>query len=166
MQPSPTSEPAASAGACPGAIRAPVIGIGRLIGTRSFRVITLVTMIAVMSVVDLYLTILYVTHTGMSEANPLARAMMGYQSPTILALWKLATVVLSLGILVVIRKKRSAEIGAWIECFVLAWLMVHWTGYIDLSAEMPDRLVEGDPRLDPNWIMMDAEAGLGNLIID
>lgn len=130
------------------------------------RVVTLVVMIAVMSAIDLYLTLLYVTHTGMSEANPLARAMMGYQSPTILALWKLATLVLSLGILIIIREKRSAEIGAWIECIVLGWLMTHWVGYIDFSAEMQDRIVHSDPTLDPNWIMIEAEAGLGNLIID
>ncbi|MCA9303329.1 MAG: hypothetical protein KC996_04340, partial [Phycisphaerales bacterium] len=118
MQTSPLPEP----GVCCRPIRTPAFGILRAAGTRPFRVITLVVMIAVMSVVDLYLTILYVTHTGMSESNPLARAMMGYQSPAILALWKLATVVLSLGILVMIRTKRSAEIGAWIECLVLGWL--------------------------------------------
>jgi len=141
-------------------------GILRAVGTRPFRVITLVTMIAIMSVMDLYLTLLYVTNTGMSEANPFARAMMGYQSPTILALWKLATVVLSLGILVVIRTKRSAEIGAWIECFVLGWLMIHWTVYIETTSDQTHQIVQSEGSLDPNWIMIEAGAGLGNLVID
>ena len=57
---------------------------------RPFRVVALSLAIAVMSSVDLYLTILYITHSGMNEVNPLARAMMEYQSPTILGIWNWA----------------------------------------------------------------------------
>jgi hypothetical protein len=112
---------------------------------RSSRVIVLISLIAVMSMVDLYLTILYVTHTGMNEVNPLARAMMEYQSPAVLGVWKIATVLLGVGILAVIRNKRSAEFGAWIGCMILALLMSHWVSYINEHARIRDR----DPLIHP-----------------
>ena len=133
---------------------------------RSFRVITLVSMIAVMSVADLYLTLLYVTNSGMNEMNPFARAVMEFQSPIVLAAWKLGTVALSLGILLFIRKKRSAEVGAWIGCCVLGWLMVHWVGFVEVSEETAGQIVQINEQMDPSWILMEADAGLGNLVID
>ena len=135
------------------------------VSRRSFRVVTLVALIGVMSIVDLYLTLLYVTNTGMMEMNPFARAMMEYQSPAILSLWKAATLVLNLGILLMIRTKRSAEIGAWIEFCVLGWLMIHWVGFIEFADESPTRIVEAADPLDPSWIMMEADAGFGNIVI-
>lgn len=137
----------------------------RFLSNRSFRVIVLVSMIAVMSIADLYFTLLYVTNTGMSEANPFARAMMEYRSPVILSAWKLATVVLSQGILLYIREKRSAEIGAWLSCFVLGWLMVHWVGFIEIGETDPMQIVLENPQNDPTWIMIEADASDGNLVL-
>jgi disulfide bond formation protein DsbB len=123
---------------------------------RTFRVLILVLAIAAMSAVDLYLTLLYVTHTGMNEMNPLARAMMDYQSPTVLALWKAATVGLSIGILMMIRKQRSAEIGAWAGCLVLGWLMSHWTVFIYETRHLNLEVVHEIAAGDPTWILIDA----------
>ncbi len=123
-------------------------------------------MVAVMSVADLYFTLLYVTNSGMNEMNPFARAVMEFQSPAVLSAWKLGTVVLSLGILVIIRKKRSAEVGAWIECFVLGWLMVHWVGFVEVSEQTAGQLVQMVDRTDSSWILIEADAGIGNLRID
>jgi hypothetical protein len=135
------------------------------VSNRSFRVKTLVSMIAVMSFADLYLTLLYVTNTGMIEVNPVARAMMEYRSTGILVIWKAATVALSLGILLFIRKKRSAEVGAWIGCLVLGWLMVHWVGFINVVEISPSRIVQAGDLQDPAWIMIEADASSGNLMI-
>lgn len=121
---------------------------------RPFRVVALALAIAVMSGADLYLTLLYVTHTGMNELNPLARAMMDYQSPAILALWKAGTVVISIGILILIRKQRSAELGAWIGCLVMGSLMFHWQGYIETSKGLGLEMAEAQSRHNPSWIMM------------
>src|SRR5690606_25263677 len=101
-----------------------------------------------------YLTILYITHSGMNEMNPLARAMMEYEPPSILAAWKMATVVLSVGILLLIRKQRSAECGAWVVCLVLGWLMMHWVGFIDENAKMNLELAHALNRDNPSWILM------------
>jgi len=126
---------------------------------RSFRVIVLITLIAAMSMVDLYLTILYITHTGMNELNPLARGMMEYQSPAILGLWKIATVFLGVGILAWIRTKRSAEMGAWIGCLILGILMIHWVAYIHEESRLASGPIQTEAMGNPNWVLF----GRGNL---
>lgn len=125
---------------------------------RPFRVVTLSLAIAVMSAADLYLTLLYLTHTGMSEANPLARLMIAYQSPAVLASWKALTVFLCLGILYLVRDRRSAELGAWTGAAVLAWLMTHWATYIEEKTNLgPDfQLVSAE--IDPRFVRIDAAA--------
>lgn len=132
----------------------PPIGVLRLFSQRSYRVVVLVLLIAAMSGADLYLTLLYVTNTGMNEMNPLARAMMEYQSPMVLAIWKLATVVLSAGILLTIRKQRSAEIGAWAGCLVLGWLMTHWVVFVEQTDHMDIEVARAVGEHDPTWIMI------------
>lgn len=124
---------------------------------RSFRVIILIALIAAMSVIDLYLTILYITHTGMNEVNPLARAMMEYQSPAVLGLWKAATVTLGVGILAFIRTKRSAELGAWVGCLILGLLMTHWVAYINEHARITEGPVQIEAMGDPNWVYMQSD---------
>ena len=141
-----------------------------LFARRPMRVLMLSVAIAVMSGVDLYLTLLFVTHTGMNELNPLARAMMDYQSPAVLAVWKMGTVVLSVGILLLIRTQRSAEFGAWVGCLVMGWLMVHWTGYIELSKDLNMETVVAQNQDNPTWIMLstsvEAGTGIGGTVID
>lgn len=126
--------------------------------------------IAIMSAFDLYLTILYITHTGMNEMNPLARAMMEYQSPAILALWKGCTVLLSVGILLIIRKQRSAELGAWVGCLVMGWLMIHWGSFIHNSKEVDIDTLIAQSKDNPSWITMPTQAqvleGVGTTVID
>jgi hypothetical protein len=121
---------------------------------RPFRVVALSLAIAVMSGADLYLTLLFVTQTGMNEMNPLARAMMEYQSPAILAVWKMGTVVISVGILLMIRKQRSAELGAWVGCFVMGWLMLHWSGFIENSQYINFEMAASHNINNPTWIMI------------
>ncbi len=144
-----------------------VFELRNMITQRSNRVMFLSIAIIVMSLADLYLTLLFVTKTGMNEINPLARAMMEYQSPAILAFWKLGTITISIGILMFIRKQRSAEFGAWIGCIVLGLLMAHWMNYIEQTSHMQLELAQSD---DPTWIMMPAQAegaeGIGAWIID
>lgn len=125
-------------------------------GQRSFRVIVLIALIAAMSMVDLYLTILYVTHSGMNEVNPLARAMMEYQSPAILGIWKLGTLALGIGILALIRHKRSAEMGAWIGCLILGLLMSHWVSYIDEHSRMTQGPIQVNALGDPSWVFFES----------
>ena len=129
-----------------------------LLAKRGYRVGLLGLLIAAMSGIDLYLTLLYVTHIGMNELNPLARAMMEYQSPALLAIWKMATVSLCVGILFIIRKKRSAEIGAWAACLFLGWLMSHWIIFIEETREMNIEVMHEIATGDPTLVTIDVSA--------
>lgn len=125
--------------------------------SRSSRVIALVTLVAAMSAVDLYFTITAVTSVGMNEMNPLARAIMAYESPAMIALWKAGTVALGCGILLRCRRERSAEFGAWIGFAALAMLMTHWVSFHDELVE-----IQHDPALvdalgDPTWVRISAD---------
>jgi len=140
-----------------------------LLRLRGRRVILLACAIALMSAVDLYLTLLYVTNMGMNEMNPLARAMMAYQSPKVLALWKFLTVALSMGILILIRNKRSAEWGAWVGFLVLGWLMSHWVLFVHEMRDVNLEVVQEIASMDPTWVMIDAaprEFRSGRIVID
>jgi hypothetical protein len=136
---------------------------------RSRRVMMLAAAIAMMSAVDLYLTLLYVTNMGMNEMNPLARAMMSYQSPAVLVMWKCATVVLSVGILLWIRTKRSAELGAWVGFFVLGWLMTHWVVFIHETRNINLEVIEEIASGDPTWVVIEPGTDpfrAGQIVID
>ena len=140
-----------------------------MLRTRSRRVIALALAIVLMSSVDLYLTLLYVTSMGMNELNPLARAMMSYESPTVLAVWKFATVALCLGILFYIRTRRSAEIGAWVGFLVLGWLMTHWVHFIHETRDLDVQVVQELASNDPTWVVIDAaprDFRMGRVVID
>lgn len=96
---------------------------------RAWRVIMLTAAVAVMSVLDLYITLLYVRTVGMGEANPLARWMMSHFSADVLIWWKLLTVALACTIFLTARRTKVGEIGAWVSCGVLIWLTLRWTTY-------------------------------------
>lgn len=121
---------------------------------RPFRVVLLLTLIAAMSFVDLYLTLLYLTHTGMSEANPVARALIAYQSPLVLGVWKCLTVALCVGILYLFRERRSAELGAWAGACVLGCLMAHWSNYIDFKASVAPEFHLVGAEIDPVYVRL------------
>ncbi|MFK7883340.1 MAG: DUF5658 family protein [Phycisphaerales bacterium] len=141
------------------------INVAPLIRTfmsRPSRVVILGGAIGAMSMIDLYLTLLYLTHTGMSEANPLARAIIAYQSPFVLAVWKLLTVTFCVGILYLIRHKRSAELGAWVGAIVLGLLMTHWARYIEESVEYKPLISTIAADVDEDWVFIDP-ASVGSM---
>lgn len=147
-----------------GPIGAPdAVVLARRLFSRPSRVVLLGAAIGAMSMVDLYLTLLYLTHTGMSEANPLARAIIAYQSPMVLAVWKLLTVSACVGILFLIRHKRSAEMGAWVGVVVLGALMTHWIRYIDETEELKPLISAVASEIDEEWVQIDP-ASIGRLI--
>jgi hypothetical protein len=104
---------------------------------RAKRVTALLVGVILMSLGDLYMTLQYVMHYGLLEANPFARAMMDYGSPSLLVAWKLFTLLLTSGILFFARRRLSAELGAIFCCGVLTWLTVRWLDYSDQMAHMP-----------------------------
>ncbi len=121
---------------------------------RPARVGILLVAVVLLSLGDLYMTLVHLRGVGMVEANPIAREVIDLNSPPALAAWKLATVVLAVGLLFVVRRTRSGEIGAWLAVGVLTWLTVRWTAYSEELAELHPEFVLEAAQRDPNWVAM------------
>jgi uncharacterized membrane protein YqjE len=122
--------------------------------SRGRRVSILLAAILVMSIGDLYMTLTHLTTTGMLEANPLARLIMAYNSPMLLAAWKMSSVGLAVGILFWARHRGRTEIATWFCFLVLTWLTCRWTIYndqISTLAEIPSAYA-GRPNAE--WVAM------------
>jgi hypothetical protein len=119
------------AAACPASLAAADRALIRAARRRPIRVICLVTAVALMSLADLYITIIYLRTVGMGEANPIARYVMEHGSQNMLILWKCASVSLACIIFVKYRSRAIAEAASWFAFAVLIWLLIRWIGYAD-----------------------------------
>jgi hypothetical protein len=80
--------------------------------------------------VDLVVTLSYMKTTGMYEANPVVTLLTQCACPALaIALLKLVSTSVSVGILHWLRHTGSARLVAWLLLGVLSWLMVHWVRY-------------------------------------
>lgn len=121
---------------------------------RTCRVIALIFTIVLLSLADLYITLIYLHSGGMGEANPVARWIMGHGSPTLLAVWKLATVLLAGVILYKTRRTRTAEIGAWVCVVLLTWLTIRWVRYSDEVGAMTSQIQNLSEVEHSRWVTM------------
>ncbi|HYE02349.1 MAG TPA: DUF5658 family protein [Phycisphaerales bacterium] len=96
---------------------------------RAGRVFWLTGGIFLLSMADLWQTLVYLRSVGMGELNPVARWIMDHLPPIILVLWKIASVSTGCLILISLRSKRSAEVASWICCVVMVWLTIRWCTY-------------------------------------
>ena len=121
--------------------------------TRSTRVTVLLGIVVVLSLADLYMTLMHLTTIGMLEANPLARWLMRNFSPAAMIVWKLVTLCIACSILASIRTKRIGELAAWLCVAVMIWLMARWGIYAEslasLSADELRLVTESD---SPMWV--------------
>lgn len=120
---------------------------------RSTRVIGLTVAIILLSVADLYITLMYFRSVGMSEANPIARWIMTGSSTGFLIWWKLLSVGIASTIFLVARRFRSAELAAWGCCLLLVWLTVRWSAYSQEVVKLTpviDQLAQADSH---RWII-------------
>ncbi len=132
---------------------------GRWMGAdaRPRRVLVLLGAVALLSLADLAMTLIHLTGPGMLEANPVARQIMKYNSPELLIAWKLATVGLALGILIVARRRLVGELAAWFCFVVLAGLTVQWLVYNHAAPRMSPELGVLAEQMDPRWVSIDAD---------
>lgn len=121
---------------------------------RSRRVLGLLLAIIGMSLGDLALTLTYLKTTGMGEANPIARLIIEYNSPGLLAAWKLATVLLACTIFYFLRQKRSTEVAAWFCVLILAALTFHWLRYTKELPELGPHIHAIAASDHTNWVQM------------
>jgi hypothetical protein len=102
---------------------------------RPHRVGFLLVAVAVVSAADLYLTLHYLTTTGMAEGNPIARLVMSFGQSWVLGLWKAALVTFTLLVIWTHRKRIFSEVAAWFCAVVMGWLCVQWYDYTKHVAE-------------------------------
>lgn len=122
--------------------------------SRPTRVITLIAAIAMLSMADLYITLLYLHSGGMGEANPLARWLIGFNVPAVLVVWKIATVIIAGSILFCYRRERLGELGAWACCLILVWLTLRWDTYHSEVPELTASLNALDTHGSERWVRM------------
>lgn len=124
---------------------------------RGWRVVALTAVIAVLSVLDLRLTLAFLKTGGMSEGNPIARWIISHNCEWLLTIFKLGLVGLTCIILIVLRQRRAAELGAWIGFGVMAWLMVQWELYAEQATQLTVMMAEAERLADlkiVNWVTL------------
>ncbi|TVQ62203.1 MAG: hypothetical protein EA378_07030 [Phycisphaerales bacterium] len=124
---------------------------------RGRRVALLLLAVGLLSLGDLALTMTFLVHTGMAEGNPLARAVIGYNSAAVLVFWKLSTVVCTLAILFALRRRVSGELGAWVCVAVLSWLTFHWQAYIAQQDSVTACVAVERAEWDARWVRLSAQ---------
>jgi len=123
---------------------------------RSRRVILLILAMVLMGLADLACTLTYMRSVGMVEMNPIARHMIDLAGARQLVLFKLFTMVLSCGLIYLLRFHRRAETVAWACTCVLLGLMVHWVRYNSEAPKMTNEialLASGDA--NECWVVLD-----------
>ena len=125
------------------------------VSRRAQRVILALIAVLLMSLADLGLTITYATSIGMVEKNPVARAVMAWNSPAALAAWKCSTVFVGVAILFALRRYRRAEVGAWVCVAALLALSFHWVEYNQtIMSVLPAAAELAHVNHDPRFVLM------------
>ena len=99
--------------------------------------------------VDLVVTLSYMTSGGMFEANPLVRWLVdSTQSAWVIVGWKVLSVASCATLLYGVRYHRITEYAAWALVAVLIWLTVQWILYANAAATLdPATLARLGPKL-------------------
>jgi len=132
------------------------VGAG-LYGPRhhSRRVAAFLVGVVVLSLGDLYMTLLHLLNFGMLESNPVARMVIEHGSPAALIIWKLVTVGFAVGVLYWARRRWTAEAGAAFCCLILTWLTIQWASYSDQIGQVAgDVRALGVAQEEPRWVTM------------
>lgn len=121
---------------------------------RTSRVTTLIIAILLASLADLALTLTFLTSVGMSEANPVARAIISTGSIALVVAFKLALSAAACAIFWIARRRTSGEIGALAGALLMAWLIVRWHDYIDQSYIFTAGLDGKQHQYDSRWVAL------------
>lgn len=118
-------------------------------------VITLLVGVVLMSLGDLYMTLTYATRVGMIEANPIARFIMGYNSPALVIAFKVLTLGVGVGIIFRYRRSTYAFYAACICFGVLCWLTFRWVEYNAYADELNNYIhILAENHKEARWVHM------------
>ncbi len=121
---------------------------------RPARVTLLLVVIALLSIADLALTLVWANNVGLFESNPIARAIMAVSGPAAIVAWKLATAGPGIVILYRARRRPLAEAAAWGCAAVLAVVGAQWIAYNDAMAGIRDMVPGVELGDDPRFVAM------------
>jgi hypothetical protein len=115
----------------------------------------LLSVIVVLSAIDLALTLYWMKTVGMYELNPLvAYLARATDSPLALSAFKCASVLVSSGLLFRLRNHVQAEVGAWTAALVLVALCVRWANYTHWSAQVDAQTMQQFAIEDRGWVRL------------
>ncbi|QOJ01266.1 MAG: hypothetical protein HRU70_12540 [Phycisphaeraceae bacterium] len=124
---------------------------------RPTRVSLVLLAVAMVSLLDLDLTLHYAGTTGMIEHNPIARELLATGSVGLVVLWKVLTAGLAIGILYAHRRHRSAELGAWLCLAIMLWLTARWVHFNSEVSLLACPEFREAVSADPRWVVLAKE---------
>lgn len=119
---------------------------------RCRRVFLLVTLIAILSLGDLWVTLTLLNSLGMEEVNPLAAFIIRHQSPIGLILFKVGSVLACVSIILVVRHRRQGEMAAWIAAGILILLTARWSAYTNEVSNFNSTVTIGEAQRSQLWL--------------
>lgn len=129
-----------------------------IIAARSRRLLLLVIAMALMGLCDLACTLTYMSTSGMLEMNPIARLMVYLGQERQLIIFKLCTMSVCFGALILGRRHSKAERCAWACTALMLALMLQWASY---NREVPvftndiATLAMSNGEFEPRWVKLD-----------
>lgn len=128
-------------------------GVTGPIASRRWRVGTLLSAVVLMGVTDLLITLEFLMIGAMWEDNPIARSVMSYESPEVLALWKMVSLTPLAYVTLRYGQRALCEVAVWV-CFVaMAVVMVRWSMYCGVADTMPFVELSMTPAQDHDWVL-------------
>ncbi len=122
---------------------------------RARRTRFLLAVVVVLSVVDLVLTVGFMKTTGMAEANPLVRALLGVSNSAVaLAVFKTLTVVTPVLIVHRFRRFRPGELAAWVSVAGLCVVVIQWVRYATFVGELDLGVLTQMAAVDADWVLI------------
>lgn len=100
---------------------------------RVTRVYLLLTFVTLLSTLDLFLTLHQMQAAGMAEANPIVVKLLTIMpSAWALAVYKILSVSVCVGLQVLVRRTLVGELGAWLAAAILMGVIVTWIFYLQI----------------------------------
>ena len=131
------------------------LSVPRSISSRASRVNFLLTLVVVLSALDLGLTLFWMSTIGMYESNPLVALLARLTgSPLILCAFKVMSVIICVGVLSSLREHVQAEFGAWTAACVLLALAVRWVNYAHVSTQFSAQAMCEFAGNDGEWVRL------------
>jgi hypothetical protein len=122
-------------------------------GRRPRRVAGVLRIVVALSLLDLVVTLVYMSTTGMFEGNPivayLAR-LSGSCAPIVM--YKALTVLIAVSILYRLRTRAQAEAAAWLALLVLCAVTLQWVRYAALIMGADGDQIVQLMMTDPGWV--------------